>query len=173
MNVTIKEAKLIDAFEISNIAKDTFDLACPRESDVSELKAYCEKNLNPANFEELICTQNSYVAYALINNEKAGFSVLIFDSICPEFPNLKKSVQLQKFYVQPSFHGKGVAKTLMNDVINKCEKLGYKNIWLSVYSENKRAIDFYSKSGFAFAGYTKFIMGSETHLDKLMIAEIA
>lgn len=87
MDITIKESKFIDAFEISNIAKDTFDLACPKESDVSELKAYCEKNLNPANFEKLICAQISYVAHALINKEKAGFVVLIFDRTFPDFSN--------------------------------------------------------------------------------------
>ena len=103
MEVIVKEAKSIDAFEISNIARDTFVLACPPESDPSELKAYCVKNLNPANFENFICAQNSYVAFAQIDNEIAGFVVLIFGSTLLGFPNLERPVELQKFYVKSNF----------------------------------------------------------------------
>lgn len=173
MEITVKEAKSIDAFEISKIAKETFALACPIESDASELKAYCEKNLNPANFEKLIRTQNCYIACALADNEIAGFVVLIFGSTCPDFSTSKRPVELQKFYVQSKFHGKEVAKILMKEAIKTCEKKGYKNVWLSVYSGNKRAIDFYSKFGFVVAGHTNFIMGSESHLDNLMVTKIA
>jgi tRNA (guanine37-N1)-methyltransferase len=173
MDVAVKETNLSDAFELSNIAKDTFALACPEESDVAELKAYCEKNLSPFVFEKLISAQNSYVSHAYLNNEIAGFVVLIFGSICPKLQNLKKPVELHKFYLKPKYHGKEVAKILMNDVINTCKKKGYENVWLSVFSGNKRAMDFYSKSGFVVVGQTNFIMGSETHLDNLMVAKIA
>jgi len=172
MEVTVKEAKSIDAIEISNIARDTFSLACPPESDSSELKAYCAKNLSPANFEKLFCTQNSYVAFAQIDNEIAGFVALIFGSTLIGFPNLERPAELQKFYVKPKFHGKDVARILMDDAIKTCEKNEYKNVWLSVFNGNKRAIDFYSKFGFITIGQTKFIMGNESHLDDLMITKI-
>ena len=173
MDIAVKEAKLTDAFEISEIARDTFPLACPEESDIVELKDYSDKNLNASVFEKLICAQDSYVAYAHLKNEIAGFIVLIFGSICPDFPKLKLPVELQKFYIKPKYHGKEVAMILMNHVISACKKRGYKNVWLSVFSGNRRAMYFYSKFGFLVVGQTNFIMGSETHLDNLMIAEIA
>lgn len=122
MDISVNKAKLIDAFEISKIAKDTFPLACPEQSDKSELRAYGDKNLNTSVFEKLICAQDSYVAYAHFKNEIAGFIVLIFGSICPDFPELRWPVELQKFYIKPKFHGSEVATVLMNNLINTCKE---------------------------------------------------
>jgi ribosomal protein S18 acetylase RimI-like enzyme len=172
MEIVIEEAKLDDALEISKIAKETFVLACPKKSDVHEIKAYSEKNLNPSNFQKLICAQSSCVICAFVNDELAGFVVLEFGSICPDTPSLKKPVKLQKFYVKAKFHGTKVTGKLMEEAKNVCIKEKYTDIWLSVFSKNERAIRFYSKFKFVAVGTTNFTMGSETHLDNLMVAKI-
>jgi diamine N-acetyltransferase len=173
MDVIVRETNLRDALDLSNVAQQTFALACPQDSDIAELQAYCIKNLRPSVFEKLISDQNSYVSLASINNEVAGFAVLIFDNACYELPKLTKPVELQKFYLKPEYHGEGVAQILMNDAVNRCQKKDYKNIWLSVFSGNKKAIRFYSKCGFIVTGQTNFIMGCENHLDYLMVANIS
>lgn len=173
MEIVIEEAKLNDALEISKVAKETFALACPKESDVHELKAYSEKNLNLSYFQRLICAQRFYVICAFVNNELAGFVVLEFGSICPEILALKRPVQLQKFYVKMKFHGTKVTEKLMKEAKNVCIKKNYTDIWLSVFSNNERAKNFYSKYKFVVVGTTNFIMGTETHLDNLMVAKIA
>ncbi len=173
MEIVVKEAELVDASEISKIAMETFGLSCPKESDLYELKTYTEKNLNPAYFQKVIRAKNSYVACAFAVNEIAGFIVLRFGSTCPDILNLKRPVELQKFYVKSRFHGIKVAEKLMNEAKSVCAMKDYTDIWLSVFSGNNRAKSFYTKFKFSVAGTTNFIMGSETHLDNLMVAKIA
>jgi ribosomal protein S18 acetylase RimI-like enzyme len=172
MKIVIEEARLHDALEISRVAEETFALACPNESDMDEIKEYCEKNLNSSYFQELICNQNYYIICAFVNNELAGFVVLEFGSICADIQALTKPAQLQKFYVRMKFHGTKVAENLMKEAKNICSKKKYTDIWLSVFSDNERAIGFYSKFDFFAVGTTKFAMGNETHLDKLMVARL-
>lgn len=173
MEIVVKEATLNDAFEISKVAQKTFALACPKESDVHELKAYSEKNLNLAYFQKLICTHSSYITCAFVNNELAGFTALEFGSACPDILALEKPAELQKFYVKTKFHGTKVTEKLMHEAKNACIQKKCTDIWLSVFSNNKRAIRFYSKYQFVVVGTTNFIMGSETHLDNLMVVKIA
>jgi ribosomal protein S18 acetylase RimI-like enzyme len=173
MQIVLQEAKLGDALEISNVAKETFSLACPKESDVVEIKAYIEKSLSLGYFQELICARNSYVICAFVNNELAGFVVLEFSSICPDILTLRSPIELQKFYVKTKFHGTEVTAKLMIEAKKECVKRKYTDIWLSVFSDNDRAKKFYSKYGFVVVGTANFTMGSETHLDNLMVAKIA
>jgi ribosomal protein S18 acetylase RimI-like enzyme len=46
-------------------------------------------------------------------------------------------------------------------------------IWLSVYSENARAIAFYTRSGFRLAGEHDFLVGEDRQKDFLMRRDVA
>jgi ribosomal protein S18 acetylase RimI-like enzyme len=54
--------------------------------------------------------------------------------------------------VSDKFQGQGVGKALMDYMIGEAKKQNMKKIWLGVYSDNEKAIEFYKKFGFEIEG---------------------
>jgi diamine N-acetyltransferase len=77
-------------------------------------------------------------------------------------------VEIERFYVDQQFHGKGVAQTLMQACFDRARQTGHGTIYLGVWENNRRAIAFYRKCGFDVVGSHAFQMGDEAQNDLLM-----
>ncbi len=78
--------------------------------------------------------------------------------------------ELSRLYVDPAWHGRGVAGALM-DAVQMCARAepgGADPLWLAVYQANARAVAFYRRRGFVVAGEATFTMGAELQRDWLM-----
>jgi ribosomal protein S18 acetylase RimI-like enzyme len=84
---------------------------------------------------------NGYRYYAAyFDDNKAGYF-----AIKPDKPS---GLFLSKLYVEKRFRGKGIARVMLNKIINICENEGYDNIWLTVNKNNVKSIAVYKKMGF-------------------------
>jgi GNAT superfamily N-acetyltransferase len=83
------------------------------------------------------------------------------------------AVELLRFYVDPRWHGRGVAQLLMQHVREAARKLGAHDLWLSVWERNPRAMAFYTKSGFRDVGSKDFFVGTDRQSDRVMVAHLA
>lgn len=81
-------------------------------------------------------------------------------------------VELQRFYVDRAWHGRGVARHLMDAVREAAAGLGGASVWLSVWERNPRAIAFYAKAGFRDVGTADFYVGSDRQTDRVMVAAV-
>jgi ribosomal protein S18 acetylase RimI-like enzyme len=77
-------------------------------------------------------------------------------------------VELQRFYVDTPWHGRGVAHALMEAVIGTSKALGGDVLWLGVWERNARAIAFYRKQGFERVGAKTFRLGADVQTDDVM-----
>jgi ribosomal protein S18 acetylase RimI-like enzyme len=91
----------------------------------------------------LAASQND--AYVIMDGGKyVGTS-----SICAaRDERLKGWGEIISIYLLPEYFGKGYAKPLFERAVNALAEKGYKNIYLWVLAENKRAQRFYEKNGF-------------------------
>jgi len=66
------------------------------------------------------------------------------------------------------FHGQGVGQLLHNKAVEiaKLKKVDY--VWLGVWEENPRAINFYKKNGFVEFDKHIFTLGQDKQTDILM-----
>jgi ribosomal protein S18 acetylase RimI-like enzyme len=62
----------------------------------------------------------------------------------PEF----KDAFITNISVDNDFQGLGLSKIMLDNAINKAKKTGFKNVFLDVQSENKRALNLYNSRGF-------------------------
>ncbi len=69
--------------------------------------------------------------------------------------------ELRQLYVHKKYFGLGVAQNLMNWAMNEFHARQIDDIYLSVWSENLRAQNFYAKYGFAKIGEYKFKVGNQ------------
>jgi len=173
MEITVKIARKEDVPALSAVARKTFRLAGPSDSSEKEISEYVAENLSESVFQNLVENEELFLACAQSNEALVGFIVVKYHSNCPYKSDLQNSAELQRLYVLPEYHGTKASKLLVTEALKECSEKGLDAIWLSVYSENGRAKNFYSKYGFQETGTTHFQMGNEKHLDIVMVANIA
>lgn len=78
-------------------------------------------------------------------------------------------IELWRFYVDPAWHGRGVAADLIAAAEGAARARGAQTLWLGVWERNTRAQAFYRKHGFTVAGSHIFWMGSDPQRDLIML----
>lgn len=132
-----------------------------RKEDVDD---YIAKSYRPSSFAGGVILLEH-------GGERAGFAQLRPAARPPDLA-LEAPVELGRFYLDQRFHGSGLAGRLMDAVIEKARAAGGRNLWLSVWQHNHRAIAFYERCGFAKVGTMPFIVGSDVQTDHVMLREL-
>jgi ribosomal protein S18 acetylase RimI-like enzyme len=63
-------------------------------------------------------------------------------------PGIEASSEMKRMYVLPAYRGKGIAKRLVNELIQVAQKLGYEYIYLDTLPTLVPAIQLYESVGF-------------------------
>ena len=93
-------------------------------------------------------------------------------TLYPECVKVERPVQMQRFYVLKQYWGTGIADKLMKTCMTHLSDTSYTDIWLSCWSENKRALKFYHRWGFSTAGEAPFLVGSDLQTDYIMVRPV-
>lgn len=80
-----------------------------------------------------------------------------------------KSMEVARFYVDPTLHGRGAAKMLMDAALAYAASKAYDGVWLQVWEQNPRAIRFYEKAGFSDAGGASYRIGHQVDRDRVLV----
>jgi diamine N-acetyltransferase len=81
---------------------------------------------------------------------------------------LPAPIELWRFYVDSSQHGRGLAARLMAAVDEAARARGAKTLWLGVWEKNHRARAYYRKAGFIDIGSHDFHLGHDLQTDRLL-----
>jgi ribosomal protein S18 acetylase RimI-like enzyme len=156
IKATIKDAKLL-----SVIGKAAFLVAHGHSAPKEDIENYVDNNFNENNFlKELENTHNIY--YLIFSDAKiAGYSKIVLDTINQNI-TAKNITLLSRIYLLEEFYGLNLGKELFNFNVNFSKDHNQSGIWLAVWVENQRAINFYEKMGFQKVGKFDFKI-SETH----------
>jgi ribosomal protein S18 acetylase RimI-like enzyme len=157
----IVKATLKDALLLSEISVRSFLPAHGHSASKEDIDNYMSENFSEENFiKELTDIKNQY--FLIYYDDKiAGFSKIILNSENKNISN-KSSTLMSRLYLLEEFYGFNLGKELFNFNLNFSKKNNQKGIWLAVWIENKRAINFYKKMGFVKVGKFDFKI-SETH----------
>ena len=87
------------------------------------------------------------------NGEPAGYAKLSTQRR-PERPEPGKYIELDRLYLDETFHGKRIGKLLMERCLIFCREQGCSALWLNVWEKNTNAIKFYERWGFEHVDVT-------------------
>jgi ribosomal protein S18 acetylase RimI-like enzyme len=171
---SIRHAELADAAALSSFAAAVFPLGCP-ETAPSDLASHIAAELSPARFHALIADPNVLVLLAESSATEpaaaagiVAYTVALRSSPHAHFPG-PAPAELRKLYLDPAHHGSGLADQLVQRVLTILDAENPRPIWLSVFSENPRAIAFYQRWGFQIAGSQEYVVGTDRQQDFLMV----
>ena len=84
-----------------------------------------------------------------------------------------KGLEIERIYVLQEFLGKRVGQLLYEKAMQIAREKNADYIWLGVWEENARAIQFYKKNGFVEFDKHLFRLGDDEHTDIMMKIELA
>jgi len=155
----IRRASIHDAAALAQLGERTFRETFEAHNRPDDMDAYIAR------------TYDESLQRSEIDDPSLATWVVEDDGELIAFAQLKMTlpdVELARFYVDRTRHGKGVAQSLIAVVIDTARSAGARRLWLGVWEHNARAIAFYAKCGFRDCGSHPFIVGSDLQTDREM-----
>ncbi len=116
---------------------------------------------DPANTTLILEQDGNPLGYALLR----AFGPAAENPDCA----FAKPLEVARFYVDQSLHGRGAAQFLMSAVLSHAATAGHDGVWLQVWEQNPRAIRFYAKEGFQDVGGASYRIGEQVDRDRLLV----
>ena len=151
--------------ELIQVAKQSFYDAFEKNSDPTNFKEYVAKAFEPsAVLEELKHPESVFYFLQTDDNETVGYVKLRWDRSEEFFPT-EKALELQRIYLLKKHWNKGFGKILLDFSETYALENSFDWIYLIVWFQNKGAIKFYEREGWAIFGSKDFQFGNEIHHD--------
>ncbi len=100
------------------------------------------------------------------DGELVGFCKLGPPSVPVE--SCAQRIELRQIYIDKAWHGRGIAKALMDWAIAEAKARGVHELYLTVYVDNLRAQRVYERYGFEAVGRYDFMVGNHADEDIIM-----
>ena len=166
-SVEIKPCVAEDAEELSRFGARVFIRTFADHNTPENVADYVAKTYSTALQLREIKDPTFIAAMAWHGTEAVGYYQLRIHA--PE-PCVRGDlpIEILRFYVDQSMHGRGVASQLMAHCQRAAVNRGFETLWLGVWEKNFRAQKFYEKEGFEKVGSHEFVMGTDAQTDWIM-----
>lgn len=169
--MTIRPATVADAATLADLARRTFYDTFASTNDANDMALYLAKaygvdqqtrEIEDRDITTLLVEQDGLaVGYAQV---RAGH--------VPDCVSDPEPIELWRFYIDHAWHGRGIARPLMEAARAEAQRRGARTLWLGVWEKNDRARAFYAKCGFAVAGSHIFLFGNDPQTDLVMVSAL-
>ena len=160
--VTINNIK-----QLQKIGRQTFFETFSLSNTVDNMNTYLNESFSVEKLIAELNDKNSAFYFAAINNNVIGYLKLNFGQSQTELKE-DKAIEIERIYVLKEFYGKSVGQMLYNKAIEIANVKNADYVWLGVWQENLRAINFYKKNGFIAFDKHIFKLGDDKQTDIMM-----
>ena len=163
----IRPANKNDANILAELGAKTFyETFRPFHSE-EDLQQYIKKAYSVELITENLFKENIQYFIAFDEEKPIGYLKLIKNATHEKLPT-QKTIELEKIYVLKEYLDKKVGKELMLQAINFSKQNNFETLFLGVWQENHRAVNFYKKFGFETFTIRTFQLGETLCDDFLM-----
>lgn len=166
-SIIINQAFLEDWETLQTIGKETFSETFSGDNSKEEMDLYLEKSFNKEKLTDELNNSDSFFFIAWEEDNPIGYLKLNSGNAQTELQD-KTSLEIERIYVRSSYHGKKVGQLLYDKALNVAKEQRKTYIWLGVWEENLRAVNFYKKNGFVEFDKHIFRLGNEEQTDLMM-----
>ena len=166
-NIKITRATLNDLAQLQKIGKQTFYETFSSGNSEENMMKYLDEGFSKVKLTTELSDENAEFYFATLNEEVIGYLKLNFGESQTELKD-EKSIEIERIYVLKEFHGKKVGQLLYDKAIEVARQTDANYVWLGVWEENPRAINFYKKNGFVEFDKHIFKLGNDEQIDIMM-----
>lgn len=163
----LRIASVHDSRPLAELAETTFRETFADANTAEDMRLHCTSSYGEAIQLGEITNPAMLTLLAEEDGRLIGFAQMRWGD-APSCVAGKAPGEIQRLYVERSWHGKGAAQELMATCIAAMEQRNTDTIWLGVWERNPRAMTFYRKFGFIEAGDHVFPLGKDPQRDIIM-----
>ncbi|MBL0182688.1 MAG: GNAT family N-acetyltransferase [Chitinophagaceae bacterium] len=153
--ISIVIANEHDAELLGNIARISFIESHGHSAGQEDINAYINEKYSDAVFKEELNNATNIYHFIYYAGHAAGFSKIVMN--CPyagaEVNNITK---MERLYLLKAFYDLKLGWKLLRHNIELAKRNGQAGMWLYVWKENERAVNFYTRAGFRITGSHDF-----------------
>lgn len=166
-DIVIRLATEADAELIADMSRQTFYDTFAEYNTKEDMYKFMNEQFTKEKLIDEVKQPWHVFFLALMGNEPVGY-VKLRDGLVPSDLINQSCIEIARIYSVKKTIGKGVGKKLMQTCHDIAKQKGKKVLWLGVWKENQRAIDFYTNWGFEIFSAQKFVLGDDVQTDWLM-----
>lgn len=167
MNFITRYATSDDAALIADISRETFyETFSPFNSKV-DMDIFMNVQFTKGRLMLEVGKPENVFLLAYSGGEIAGY-VKLRDTRHPKQLGSSNALEIARLYAMPAMIGKGVGKLLMQESLKIAVEKKKDMVWLGVWKQNIKAIEFYKKWGFTIFDECDFVLGNDLQKDWLM-----
>ncbi|MCY0978312.1 GNAT family N-acetyltransferase [Chryseobacterium wangxinyae] len=165
--IILKQIGTENVEQLQKIARQTFfDTFSPQNSE-ENMAEYMRTGFTIEKLTTEVENEDSEFFFALLHDEVIGYLKINFGAAQTELQD-DNSLEIERIYVSKDFHGKKVGQILYDKALQIAQNKDLEYVWLGVWEENHRAVQFYKKNGFVEFDKHIFKFGSEDQTDIMM-----
>ena len=163
----IRRGSPIDAEALAALGSRVFQETFGAVNDPGDMALYLSRTYGRAHQARELADPGISTLLAESDGEIVGFAQL---RAGPSPPSVEgpAPIEVQRFYVDRPWQGRGIAQALMDAVRDEAIQRGATTLWLGVWERNERAQGFYRKCGFVDVGSQPFLLGTDRQTDRIM-----
>lgn len=165
--IETKKIGLTDIKQLQIIGRDTFRETFASGNTEENMQKYLEEGFSVDKLTTELTNPNSEFYFAVLDNKVIGYLKINFGQAQTELKD-KTALEIERIYVLKEFHGKKVGQVLYDLAFDIAKKANADYLWLGVWEENPRAINFYKKNGFVEFDKHVFKLGNDEQTDIMM-----
>jgi len=135
------------------------------------MQKYLSEEFSTAKLTTELNDENAEIYFAQQDNEVIGYLKVNFGESQTELKD-NKALEIERIYVLKDYHGKMIGQILYDKVLEVAQHRNVDYIWLGVWEENPKAINFYKKNGFVEFDKHIFKLGNDEQIDIMMKLEV-
>ncbi|PQJ73229.1 GNAT family N-acetyltransferase [Polaribacter butkevichii] len=155
INIKIVKASIEHAELIAEIGKKAFLESHGHSASVEDMNSFISKTYNKTSISKEFKNIKTQYHIIYVDDKVAGFSKIELNSANKDIDDLNVT-KLDRIYLLKKFYGQKLGTKLLDFNIQLSKKHHQKGIWLAVWVENLRALNFYTKRGFMIVGKYNF-----------------
>lgn len=166
-SIIINTASTEDFETIQSLGRQTFSETFAESNSEEAMNTYLEESFSTEKMESELSNPYSYFFIAWEEEVAVGYLKLNSGPAQTELQD-DTSLEIERIYVKKSHHGQKVGQLLYNKALETARLLNKTYLWLGVWEENLRALQFYRKNGFEEFGIHTFRLGNDDQTDLMM-----
>ncbi|MBC8054909.1 MAG: GNAT family N-acetyltransferase [Sphingobacteriaceae bacterium] len=166
--ITIRMAEPEDAATIAYFSRKTFYESFNQQNCKRDMEKFLKFQFSVKNLMAEVGRKHNTFLLAYRFHTLVGYALMREIKSPPEIGSTLRAMEIARLYVDQPFKGTGVGNAIMKECIATARLKDKEALWLGVWHENQKAIDFYTRWGFAKCGSKIFILGDDPQIDWLM-----
>ena len=153
--------------KLQNIGIATFNETFAAINSEENMRFYLENSFSKDKLYDELANKDSEFYFAILQNEAIGYLKVNFAQAQTELKE-SNALEIERIYVLKKFHAKGVGQLLYEKAVKIAKSKSIEYLWLGVWEENHKALNFYTKNGFVAFDKHIFKLGNDEQTDVMM-----